>query len=156
FPGFWEQVEAGWQLIPKLPYPVGAYRRPFRVSEETNPQAYRQRRQSWLSTLLTSLSHYCHKEVEWLAEWAACLGYYPQSLGILFAGAIEAGGPTGEAVYTTLLASAKGEHPIGAMGRHVTTGLLCASREDGWEFIEKFLLAAQRQEGLRQVILETV
>ena len=42
------------------------------------------------------------------------------------------------------------------MGRHVTRALLCAGRADGWEFVEKMLLAAQREEGLRQVILETV
>jgi hypothetical protein len=42
------------------------------------------------------------------------------------------------------------------MGRHVIRGLLSASRPEGWEFIEKMLLAAQREEGLRQSILETV
>jgi len=42
------------------------------------------------------------------------------------------------------------------MGRHVIRGLLCASRPAGWEMVEDLLLAAQRQEGLRQVILETV
>ena len=46
----------------------------------------------------------------------------------------------GEQVFDTLIASARGDHAIGAMGRHVTTGLL----------------VAQREEGLRQVILETV
>ena len=40
------------------------------------------------------------------------------------------------------------------MGRHVTRGLLSASNTQGWQFIENLLLAAQRQEGLRQVILE--
>ncbi len=55
-----------------------------------------------------------------------------------------------------LLASARGEHEIGAMGRHVVRGLLLPSRPDGWEFVEKLLLAAQRQEGLRQYILETI
>jgi hypothetical protein len=42
------------------------------------------------------------------------------------------------------------------MGRHVTRALLCCSRPQAWEFMEKMLLAAQRQEGLRQVILETI
>jgi hypothetical protein len=156
FLGLWEQVEAGWELLGRLPYPVGAYRRPFRVPPGVYPHSHNRRRLNWLHILLSSLAPYCHKEVAWLAQWAAYLGYNSQPLGILFAGAIEAGGPTGQAVYDTLVASAKGEHPIGMMGRHVTTGLLCASREEGWEFIEKFLLAAQRQEGLRQVILETV
>ena len=42
------------------------------------------------------------------------------------------------------------------MGRHVSRALLMASRPEGWELMEKTLLAAQRQEGLRQVVLETV
>ncbi len=42
------------------------------------------------------------------------------------------------------------------MGTHVVRGLLMSSRESGWELIEKTLLAAQRQEGLRQAILETI
>jgi len=37
------------------------------------------------------------------------------------------------------------------MGRHVTRALLTASRPDGWEFVEKLLLAAQREDGLRQM-----
>ena len=42
------------------------------------------------------------------------------------------------------------------MGRHVTRALLSAERQDGWQFVENMLLAAQREEGLRQIILETV
>jgi hypothetical protein len=42
------------------------------------------------------------------------------------------------------------------MGRHVVRALLTAGRPEGWELIEKYLLAAQRQEGLRQVVLEAV
>jgi len=42
------------------------------------------------------------------------------------------------------------------MGRHVTRSLLLANRPEGWEFVEKLLVAAQRQEGLHQTILECV
>jgi hypothetical protein len=38
----------------------------------------------------------------------------------------------------------------------VVSALLSSESQDCWDFIEKLLLAAQRQEGLRQVILETV
>ncbi|HMC87964.1 MAG TPA: DUF5724 domain-containing protein, partial [Gemmataceae bacterium] len=51
--------------------------------------------------------------------------------------------------------SARGEHTIGAMGQHVIRALLSASRPEGWELMERMLLAAGRQEGLRQSILET-
>ena len=39
------------------------------------------------------------------------------------------------------------------MGDHVLRGLLMASRVEGWNLIERLMLAAQRQEGLRQSIL---
>ena len=42
------------------------------------------------------------------------------------------------------------------MGRHIPRALLIANRPEGWELVENLLIAAQRQEGLRQVILETV
>ena len=39
---------------------------------------------------------------------------------------------------------------------HAIRGLLCCSRPEAWEFVANLLLAAQRQEGLRQTILEAV
>jgi hypothetical protein len=50
----------------------------------------------------------------------------------------------------------KGEHEVGQMGGHVVAALLMSARVEGWEFIEKLLLAAQREEGLRQTILEFI
>src|SRR5262249_4411620 len=112
----------------------------------------------------TLLSHYLHtlgsynEKITWYAEYGAYLGrgYGADPLGRLLAAVIDAGGETGEAVFDILLASARGEHEVGAMGRHVTRALLSASRSDGWTFVEKLLLAAQREEGLRQVVLEAV
>ena len=40
------------------------------------------------------------------------------------------------------------------MGHHVIVAMLGSSRPEGWMFTERLLLAAQRQEGLRQAILE--
>ena len=79
------------------------------------------------------------------------------AFGILFAAAIDQGDELGQRIIVQiLLDSAQGEHEIGAMGRHITRGLLVANRPEGWEFVERLLLAAQRQEGLRQTILETI
>ena len=83
-------------------------------------------------------------------------GYESDKLGVLFAAVIDAGGPEGDEVFQVLRDSATNDHEVGGMGRHVTRGLMVASRPEGWEFIEKLLLAAQRQEGLRQVILESI
>eukprot|EP00913_Durusdinium_trenchii_P028504 g26732.t1 len=74
----------------------------------------------------------------------------------LLASVIESGGKEADTVFDILTATARNEHEIGGFGGHVINGLLLASREAGWELIEKTLLAAQRQEGLRQSILECV
>ena len=85
------------------------------------------------------------------------LGYaIESSLGNLFAAAINKGDKLGKEILQVLIDSAKGEREIGAMGRHVVRALLVANNPTGWEFIEKMLLAAQRQEGLRQSILEVI
>ena len=57
---------------------------------------------------------------------------------------------------TILLATARGQPRSARWAEHVTRALLAADRPDGWEFVEKPLLAAQRQEGLRQTILESI
>lgn len=147
-------VEAAWRLLTTAPYQDSYIRHAFRAP--ASPVTTRPKRASWLRALTAAVEGY-DQDMTWFAAWAPHLGWgAPETLGVLFAAAIDGGGATGQSVYETLIASAAGEHPIGAMGRHVTRGLLLATRPDGWDFIEKLLLAAQRQEGLRQVILETM
>jgi hypothetical protein len=151
-PRIFLQVESTWNLFDILPYQTIYYRRPFRNPNHYSPFA----RIVWLQRLIFA-THGYDQDVIWFAAWAAYLGYTaPDALGYLFAGAIEAGGSSGQEVFEVLVASANGSHEIGVMGRHVVRGLLCAGRPDGWEFVERLLLAAQREEGLRQVILECV
>lgn len=155
FPGLGSAVEGGWQLLTRFPYQVGWQRKPFRAPK--HPDALLCRRVEWVSHLLGVVGPY-QQGMTWFAAWAPHLVQYSaaDNLAILLAASIDAGGKEGDEVFETLCASAKGEHAIGAMGRHVTRALLTASRPDGWEFVEKLLLAAQREEGLRQTILESV
>jgi HEAT repeat protein len=155
FPKLAAHVEAGLQLKHRLPYETSYYRKAFRAPN--TPAASRNARGAWLNTLLTELDGYPH-DAAWVAAWAPHLGGYggADAVGVLLAAVVDGGGPDGDAVFDILCASARGEHDTGSMGRHVSRGLLVASRPDGWEFMEKMLLAAQRQEGLRQVILETI
>jgi hypothetical protein len=154
-PGLGALTERGWQLFDRLPFQGGYARKPFRAPG--HPEALIHRRLHWVLELLKIVGPY-QKDVAWFAAWAPHLAHYTaaDNLGILLAAAIEAGGSEGEEVFQILCASGHNEHQIGGMGRHVTRALLNASRTDGWEFVEKLLLAAQREEGLRQVILETV
>src|SRR5262249_49882164 len=94
--------------------------------------------------------------VWWAARAGQSHGGVADSMGVLFAATIDAGGTPGDEVFDILCASCKNEHDIGCMGRHVTRALLACARAEGWWLMEKTLLAAQRQEGLRQTILESV
>jgi Family of unknown function (DUF5724)/Domain of unknown function (DUF4132) len=155
-PGLGKAVEDAWRLFDRLPYQSGYETKAFRAPGHDN--LLLDRRMAWLSSLVQAVGPYPEKDVVWHAAWAAHLNAWgtAAAFSALFAAAIDAGGKTGDEVFEILCASARGEHEIGVMGRHVTQGLLCASRADGWEFVEKLLLAAQREEGLRQAILESI
>jgi HEAT repeat protein len=107
-----------------------------------------------LKRLAVSLQEF-DQDALWVARWSPYLGY----VGVdphLLAAAIDGGGAEGDAVFDALIASSEGTDEIGTMGRHVVGALLSAGRPDGWDHVESLLLAAQRQEGLRQVILEAM
>jgi hypothetical protein len=156
FPTIHAEVEAGWQLLARLPYTGGYYRRAFRAPGR--PEAYHGKRQDYLESVLACVDQLPDDTLtpDWLAAWAVHLGWQTDALGYLFAGMIDAGGPAAETVFTILKDSAANRHEVGGPGGHATRGLLCCARPDAWEFVEGLLLAAQRQEGLRQTILEAV
>jgi HEAT repeat protein len=155
FPALGRHVMAGWDLAHQLPYDSGFERKTFRAPHA--PQLTRSVRLAWLERLLQELEGY-EQDIVWLASWAGYLshGYSADAAGLLLAGAIRAGGREGDAVFETLRDSARGTHPIGCLGQHVTRGLLAAPRPEGWEVVERLLLAAQSQEGVRPTILESI
>jgi hypothetical protein len=154
FPKFATTVEAAWQLFGQLPYQSVYSRRSFRAP--THPEFSATKRYQWLQQLIDVVEGY-DQDLEWFAAWTPYLNYYASDvLGTLFAAALNQHDALGQTLFEILTASASGNHEIGAMGRHVTRALLVANRPDGWELIERLLLAAQRQEGLRQTILETI
>lgn len=48
------------------------------------------------------------------------------------------------------------KHPEGKVSRNIIKALLNSEQKRCWELVEKLLLAAQRQEGLRQTVLEAL
>ncbi len=154
FPKFSTIFELAWQFHSQLPYQKGYSRRSFRTPQ--NPEFSQAKQGQWLAQLIRVTEGY-DQDLEWFSAWVPYLSYgAPDVLGILFAAAINQGDALGQSVLQILLDSARGDHEIGAMGRHVTRALLVANDSNGWDFIERLLLAAQRQEGLRQTILETI
>ncbi len=91
--------------------------------------------------------------LEWFAEYAAYDWTFGHYLTDLFVADIDLGNTP---VFNVMLAAAKNEHPVAMMGNTVIGSLLRANRVEGWEIIEKTLLAAQRQEGLRQSIFAEI
>lgn len=152
FPQISDYVLLAYDLIVTLPYQIGYSRRGFRSD---HPQHHEFAHRNLIQSLLGIVQGY-EQPLDWYATWAAYLNDSSGILGQLFAAAINQGGAFGEQIFEILSDSARGEHEIGAMGRHVTRALLIADRPDGWGLIENLLVAAQRQEGLRQVILETI
>ncbi len=155
FPKLEPQVEAAWQLIGTLPYHVGYLRKGFRAPRHRH-NAY-PRADNWLRELGNFVAGF-EQDIAWWAAWGVHHDAYSigDAMGVLFAASINSGDKTGNEVFDILCACAKNEHDIGGMGRHIPRALLTANRPDGWELMEKMLLAAQRQEGLRQHILEGV
>ncbi|WP_448594535.1 DUF5724 domain-containing protein [Thermoflexus hugenholtzii] len=154
FPQIGPHVAYAWEMAKRFPYQTGPSRRPFRAPRTSITTLGA--RLSWLISLRGVVEGY-EQDICWFAAWAPYLGWdAPHTLGPLLAAAIEAGGPEGEETFRVLRASALGEHEIGGMGRHVIRAFLSASRPEGWDLIERLLLTAQREEGLRQAILESV
>ena len=157
FPKIGDVVQAALALQECLPYQVGYARKAYRTSGHKELILVRKR--EVLSSLVTVLLG-LDEDLPWIAAHAAYLE--PQwwgasnAVGSLLAAALDLGTATAKDVDSILRESAAGTNEIGTMGRHITNAFLCARNPDGWRFVEGMLLAAQRQEGFRQSILESI
>ena len=161
-PGVGAVLAQWWIDAQSQPYTTGWTRMAFRV--RGHPEVTREGRARGLRSMVQALGPYPDRDIAWVAAWAPFLGFdygwssfsrfaIGDACGLL-ATAIDTGGEAGDAVFDTLVEVGNGEHGIGVMGRHVISGLLRSHREDGWDYVMRLLRAAQRQEGLRQAILE--
>jgi hypothetical protein len=152
-PGLGRELAWMWDDGARLPYQLGMLRRAFRAPN--NPEWSLATRFQRMTMVTACVAPYAHEGPAWVARWAPYINWQGGGLGPFLASVIDHGGPAGDEVFEILVASAEGEDEIGAMGRHVAGGLLGCARADGWEYVERLLLAAQRQEGLRQTIFES-
>ncbi|MCC9599065.1 DUF5724 domain-containing protein [Stieleria sp. JC731] len=92
-----------------------------------------------------------------IAAWAPYLqtGYITreQQLGQLIAANLTAGHEQSEETLDVLHQIVQQEHEVGVLGDHVFYALWASDCVEGWEIIERLLLATDTSEGLRQVIL---
>lgn len=152
-------VSHAWDRIPFQMYQTGYARRSFRAPNDrdlffvnqlnflvnTIPQIY-----SW--------SYYPNnKRVFYdlsVAEQVRYNFYFQQvSLFRLWSAALDLGD---EKVFRQIEDIIFNKEEIGKVTREIIKALLNSENKQAWELVEKLLLAAQRQEGLRQTILEAL
>lgn len=93
---------------------------------------------------------------EWLAVWTPYVRGLSHWINPLFASQIDHGGASADRLFEILCACGRNEHELGSPGNHVTHTFQMTSRPEAWDFVEKALLEAQRDEGLRASILDGV
>lgn len=146
-----EQVSAVW--FPQFAKAAkAALERPSSYKfNNTNPPSYAQQ--------IEQAKNWCYysrqydQPLEWIAQYSAYEWSLQYFCPPLLLAAIEQGN---EEIFQIMLAAAKNEHPITASSDIVLLVLAQSSRVEGWELLEKLLIAAQRQEGLRQSILSKI
>ena len=146
-------VEDVWQWMKQRPYTVGWQRKAFRAPND--PELSGQARVEWLTGFL----EVCKEVVltpENLIEMAPALSYQSGYLSNLLASQIAQQNDYGKHAEQTLIDIVLDDSSGAQMGSYVIGALLRADQEAGWVAVEKLLLAAQRQEGLRQSIIEEV
>lgn len=154
------QIELTWNWLTTATFTDYEFEFPFRSPKDRT--ASLNYRVQWLHEMISLAGFVKDKTltVQWLAIWGGHLTIdhrqFQTEIGLLCAAIIDKGPKKlADSVFEILMQSLNKEHEIGTMGRHIIVGFLAADRPEGWEAIEKLLMAAQRQEGLRQSILES-
>lgn len=141
-------VQAVWERIPNLAYQQGYYRRSFRAPNLSYKHKINQI--NFLIKLNIELAYDLDIETYVINDHE--LGTYGSNWRAhLWAAAIDAGN---ESLFQLLLDIVYQRHPKGKVSRNIIKGLLLSNKEEAWKAVKDLLLSAQRQEGLRQTILE--
>ncbi|WP_196888362.1 DUF4132 domain-containing protein [Aureivirga sp. CE67] len=143
-----------WKVIPTLPFQSGYARRSFRVAYNENEQIAEDIFIDQLNFIVRAIEHFKYNlSLEEFLKFSYTYEISSFTVTELFTGAILAGNKDFEQL---LISIVLGEHETYKVSHSVIKALLVSQSEEGVEAVKKLLLAAQRQEGLRQTILETV
>ncbi|GAA4231541.1 hypothetical protein GCM10022291_04250 [Postechiella marina] len=139
-----------WDLINKLPYQQGYNRRSFRKVPDTD----------LIENKIKILQYLCISGVNSgfgsmsLFEQIQYDVYHQNHAHAYLIGVVlEKGGEDLDELISDII---NAEDEIGGISRSLIKGLLLTKKQKYWEQVGKLLLAAQRQEGLRQTILESL
>ncbi len=138
-------VKKAWDMIPTLMYQEGYTRRSFRGS---NLDAIYFTRQ--LNFIIQLIHEYSHELT--LEEYAIYSNNLPtNSFAFVFAAALDS---EDKKMTQLFLDAVLAKHEQAKPSRAIIKAMLLSQKQECWLAVEKLLLNAQRQEGLRQTILE--
>jgi len=146
-------VSAVWDLTLTLPYQNGYVRRPFRREPKANPLNRRLGRMRDLYT--TGKLGFSGLDVFQTAQYSGYYQWQATQMALWFTAGLN-DPATADKLRTLLADITAGEDEIGLVNRGLLMGLLTTDDHRNWKLVEQLLLAAQRQEGLRQTILESL
>lgn len=152
-------VKYAWERIPFQMYQVNAERRSFRAPNDPEVyfvnqlnfivQAIPQTFQVTYSPVMKSTSH----ELSITEQVRYDQALQSHHLYRIWAAAIDLGN---NEVLTLMEDIIFNKDAIGKVTRPIVKALLNTEKQAAWALVEKLLLAAQRQEGLRQTVLESL
>jgi hypothetical protein len=140
-------TKLAWEMIPSLPYQSGYYRRSFRINPQANLHFINQL--NFIIDLVNGLQY--DFSLSEYALYSNQLYLYNSKITLLWAAAINEGNPE---ITNLFLDIVYNRHETAKVSREIIKAMLLSNQEEAWEAVEKLLLSAQRQEGLRQTILE--
>ncbi|MCT4624070.1 MAG: DUF4132 domain-containing protein, partial [Schleiferiaceae bacterium] len=140
-------VKEAWSMFPDLMYQTYYGRRSFRSSGLTDIFFARQ-----LNFIIDLIHDYQYK-LSFEQYIIHSNSIYSNALAYVIAGAIKLGDTKTKQL---CLDAVYGGHAEAKPSRAIIKGLLLTEDPECWEAVEKLLLAAQRQEGLRQTVLEVL
>lgn len=154
-----EYVEYAWEKIRFQMYQTSYDRRSFRSPENRDLYSFVQI--DFIVSTISQVSHYDYSpnytQIHYDLSVAEQLrfSHYLQSdeLFRVWSAAIDLGN---EEILKQAENIIFNKDEIGKVSRDLIKSLLNSEKKEAWELVEKLLLAAQRQEGLRQTILESL
>ena len=137
-------IAKAWHKLEGGIYQTGYMRRSFRAPHDK--ELYFEKKVNWIKQLWTSWEY--DITINELAEYS---NNFSHDISWLLAASID---DEHEKTLTTLLHILQGQSEVGTVSRNIIKALLLSDKPQAWEAVKQLLLTAQRQEGLRQSILE--
>lgn len=151
-------VKYAWEQMPYKIYQSSYLRRSFRAPNDENFAIINQ--VNFLINILQPLSKYDYKtgktsyyNLNMEEHIAYTHEFYGNDNFYIWSAAIDL---NNEKIFRLLEEIIQNKSETGKVSRECILALLNAKNKAGWLLVEKLLLAAQRQEGLRQVIVEAL